>query len=230
LNPEIQAAKKASSTIPIVMIYGLAPVESGLVASLARPGGNVTGTTVDDPEGAGKKLEILREAVPRATRVTLLWEPEFAGIDAYVRETGRVATAMAIQLTLLPVRSLEELEAAFNMLAQNRPDALYVVPTGALFAHRARVIEFAARQRLPAVYTNKGSVTEGGLMAYLADQRALISRTAAIIDRILKGARPGDIPIEQPSKYELIVNLKTARELGLTLPQSLLLRADELIQ
>jgi putative ABC transport system substrate-binding protein len=230
VNPEIQAAKQATSLIPIVMVYGLAPVESGLVASLARPGGNVTGTTVDDPAGAGKKLEILREVVPGAKRITLIWEPEFPGMDAYIREAQRAATTLGIRLTLLPGRTLAELEAAFNLMDTDRPDALYVVPTGVLFNNRARVIEYAARQRLPAMYINKGSVAEGGLMAYLPDPNALLPRTAATIDRILKGAKPSEIPVEQPTKYQLVFNLKTARELGITLSPSLRTQVDEFIQ
>lgn len=230
LNPETLAAKRATSTIPIVMVIGMAPVETGLVASLARPGGNLTGTTIQAPEHGGKVLEVLRDAVPRATRVTILWEPEFPGMELYRRETERAAGAMGIRLTLLPGRTLAEMETAFTLIARDRPDALYVVPTGAIFTHRARVIEFAARQRLPAIYTSKLSVTEGGLISYAADQVALMRRTAAIIDRIFKGANPADLPIEQPTKYEFVINLKTAKALGLTIPQSVLLRADEVIE
>ena len=230
VNPEILAAKRATSTIPIVMIYGLTPVESGLVPSLARPGGNVTGTAVEDPEAAGKKLEILRDALPRLARVTVLLEPEYPGMLAYTRATERAAKAMGIRLTLLRVRSLEELEHAFTLITRDRPDALYVAAVGAVISHRARVIEFAALQRLPAIYTVNFVVKEGGLMAYAANQAALLRRTAAIFDRILKGARPADLPVEQPTQFELAINLKTAKTLGLTLPQSLLLRANEVIE
>ena len=230
LNPETQAAKRATSTIPIVMVLGMAVVETGLVASLARPGGNLTGTTIQAPEHGGKLLEVLRDAVPRVTRVTILWEPEFPGMELYRREAERAAQAMGIRLTLLPGRTLAELEAAFTLIVRERPDALYVVPTGAINTHRARVIEFAARQRLPAIYANIRSVAEGGLIGFAADQGALVRRTAAIIDRILKGAKPADLPVERPTRYELAVNLKTAKALGITFPQSLLLRADEIIQ
>ena len=229
-NPEILAAKRATTTIPIVMMYSSTPVETGLVASLARPGGNVTGTTIQGPETAGKILEVLHDAVPRAKRVALLFEPEFPGMQFYLRATERAAEAMGIRLTLLPGRSLAELETAFAVIARERPDALYVAMTGAIATHRARVIEFAARERVPAIYTGKLPVTEGGLMAYSQDFGPLVRRTAAIIDRILKGAKPADLPVEQPTNFELIINMKTANALGLTIPQSLLLRADEVIR
>jgi len=229
-NQETLAAKRATSTIPIVMAFSIAPVESGLVASLAHPGGNVTGTTLQGPETAGKILQVLRDAVPRVSRVTILFEPEFPGMKFYLRATERAAEAMGIRLTLLPGRTLAEIESAFTLSARERPDALYVVPTGAIFTHRARVIDFAARQRLPAIYTTKYPVTEGGLISYSQDQAALARRAAAIIDRILKGAKPAELPVEQPTKFDLVINLKTAKALGLTIPQSLLLRADEVIQ
>ena len=229
-NPEILAAKRATSTIPIIMRWALAPVESGLVASLARPGGNVTGTALEDPEMAGKKLEILRDALPRVARVTYLWQPDFPGMAAYGRATERAAKAMGIRLTLLPGGTLEEIERAFTLITKQRPDALMVASTGAIFANRAHVIEFAARQRLPVLYTVEGLVPEGGLMSYSADYRALQQRTAAIIDRVLKGAKPADIPVEQPTQYKLAINLKTAKALGLTIPQSVLLRATEVIE
>lgn len=229
-NPEILAAKRATSTIPIVMVRGLAPVEAGLIASLAHPGGNLTGTTIQAPELAGKSMEVLRDTVPRVTRVTILWDPDFPGLELYRREAERAADAMGIRLTLLPGRTLAELETAFTVTARERPDALLVVPTGAIFTHRTRVIEFAARQRLPAIYTSKLSVTEGGLISYASDPGALVLRTAAIIDRVLKGARPVDVPVEQPTKYELVINMKTAKALGLTIPQSVLIRADEVIR
>jgi putative ABC transport system substrate-binding protein len=229
-NPEILAAKRATSTIPIVMVRGLAPVETGLIASLARPGGNLTGTTIQAPELGGKSMEVLRDTVPRATRVTILWDPDFPGLELYRREAERAADAMGIRITLLPVRTLVELETAFTLTARERPDALFVVPTGAIFTHRTRVIEFAARQRLPAIYTSKLPVIEGGLISYASDPGALVRRSAAIIDRVLKGARPVDVPVEQPTKYELVIDMKTAKALGLTIPQSVLIRADEVFQ
>jgi putative ABC transport system substrate-binding protein len=228
-NPEILAAKRATSTIPIVMVLALTPVESGLVSSFARPGGNVTGTTLEDPESAGKKLEVLRDAVPRVSRVALLWEPAFPGMDAYGHAARRAADAMGIELTFLRVGNPAELEEAFDSIDRRRPDALYVVPAGAVFTQRARIIEFAAHRRLPALYTTTQPVIEGGLLSYSADLRAVVRRTAAIIDRLLRGTKPVDIPVEQPTRYELVINLHTAKALGMTIPPSLLARADRVI-
>jgi len=230
LNAETMAAMRATTTIPIVMALTLAPVESGLVASLAHPGGNVTGTTIQGPETAGKMLQVLRDAVPNTTRVIYLWEPGFPGLEPYRLATERAGAAMGIRLTGLPVRTLAELESALAVVGRKRPDALYVVPTGAIFKHRARVIEFAARQRLPAIYTSPPAPAEGGLMSYSANLQALSRQTAAIIDRILKGAKPADLPVEQPAHFALVINMKTAKALNLKIPQSLLLRADRVIE
>jgi len=230
LNPEILAAKRVTSTIPIVMVFSSTPVESGLVASLARPGRNVTGTTVQAPELAGKMLEALRDAVPRLVRVACLVEPEYPGMHLYRRQTERAAEAMGIRLTFVNVHTAAELDGALGLIAQTRPDALFVSMTGAIVAQYRRVIDFAARQRLPALYSTGGPVIDGGLMSYAADFAALTRRSAAMIDKILKGAKPVDLPVEQPTKFELVVNLKTAKALGITIPQSLLLRADEVIQ
>jgi putative ABC transport system substrate-binding protein len=212
------------------MMFALAPVEIGIVTSYAHPGGNVTGTTVQAPVMGAKFVELLHDAVPRATRVTIIWQPEFPGMELYRREADRAAEALGIRLTLLPGGSLAELESALAKTAQDRPDALYVVTTGAIFTHIARVIQFAAHQRLPAIYTGRQFVVQGGLMSYQADRGALVRRTAAIIDRILKGAKPADLPVEQPTNFELVINLKTAKTLGLRIPQSLLARADEVIE
>jgi putative ABC transport system substrate-binding protein len=230
LNPEILAAKRATSTIPIVMIFASTPVESGLVASLARPGGNVTGTAVQSPELAGKMLEALRDAVPRLASAACLLEPEYPGIHLYRHQSERAAEAMGIRLTFVHVHTAAELDGALGLIAQDRPDALLVSMTGAIVAQYPRVIDFAARQRLPALYSTKGPVIDGGLMSYAADFAALARRSVAMIDRILKGARPADLPVEQPAKFELVINLRTAKAIGLTIPQSLLLRADEVIQ
>lgn len=229
-NPEILAAKRATSTIPIVMLAGLVPVEMGMVASLARPGGNLTGTVIINPDTAGKILQMLRDAVPRASRIFLLVdETGFPGMDLYDRVTRRAAASMGITLTQLQIGSVAELDAALDRIVRERPDAMKVV-WGTLRQHQARVIEFAARERLPVIYTNKAPVLEGGLMSYNVDYAALYPRTAAITDRILKGANPAEIPIEQPTRYELVINMKTAKALGLAIPQSLLLRADQVIE
>ena len=230
-NAEIVAAKKATSTIPIVMMAGLAIAEMGLVASLARPGGNLTGTVIIGPETAGKIIQMLHDAVPRATRVFLLVdEAGFPGMELYNRVSARAAAAMGIKLTQIQVGTVAELDAALARTAKERPDAIKVVGGRVLSPHRARVIDFVARQRLPAIYTSKLPVTEGGLMSYQSDPAELRPRTAAIADRILKGANPAEVPIEQPTRYELVINLKTAKALGIAIPQSLLVRADQVIE
>ena len=230
-NPEILAAKRATTTIPIIMVYALAPVESGLIASLARPGGNITGMSVEEVEISGKKLELLRDAVPRIARVVILWNPERPGMEAYRPAAERAAKAMGIRLTELSARNLEEIEHAFTVIAQDRPDALMVASWGAFFTHRARIIEFAARQRLPAMYSGgRYYAAEGGLMSYSFDSRGFPQRIAAMADHILKGAKPADIPVEQPTQFEIVINLKTAKALGLAIPQSVLLRATEVIE
>ena len=230
-NAEIVAAKKATSTIPIVMMAGLAIAEMGLVASLARPGGNLTGTVIIGPETAGKIIQILHDAVPRATRVFLLVdEAGFPGMELYNRVSARAAAAMGIKLTQIQVGTVAELDAALARTAKERPDAIKVVGGRVLSPHRARVIDFVARQQLPAIYTSKLPVTEGGLMSYQSDPAELRPRTAAIADRILKGANPAEVPIEQPTRYELVINLKTAMALGIAIPQSLLVRADQVIE
>jgi len=229
-NPETLAAKRATSTIPTIMFVSLAPQEAGLIASLAHPGGNVTGTTIQAPEIPGKFLELLKDTVPNLKRVTILWEPDFPGIELYRVEAERAAQALGIRLTLLPVRTLADLGSALVRMASDRPDALFVATTGAIYTHMAQVIEFAMGQRLPAIYGSTVAVLEGGLMSYIAEIVLLCRRAAAIIDRILKGAKPGEIPVEQPSRFELLINLKTAKALGITVPQSVLLRADEVIQ
>jgi len=229
-NAEALAAKRATSTIPVVFVLVNSPVELGLVASLARPGGNVTGTTIQAPELAGKMLEVLRDAVPRVHRVACLLEPDYPGMELYRRQTERAADVMGIRPAFLPVRTAGDLESALGLIARDRPDALLVSPTGAVFEHRARVIEFAGHQRLPAIYSIKLLVTEGGLMSYTADFAAVRRRCAAMIDQILRGARPADLPVEEPTKFELVINLKTAKALGITIPQSVLMRADEVIQ
>lgn len=229
-NSEILAAMRATTTIPIVMMFSQVPVESGLVASLVRPGGNVTGTTTHGPETAGKILEVLHDTIPRAKRVAVLWESANPGMEPYRQATERAAAAMGIRLTLLPVQNIGEIEASLVAIVKQRPDALMIVPTGAIMIHRARVIEFAARQRLPAIYTFKRPVIEGGLISYSQNFVDLATRSASFVDRILKGAKPGDLAVEQPTTFELVVNMKTADALGLRIPESVLIRADEVIR
>ena len=212
----------ASKTIPIVMRGGgLDPVEAGLVESLARPGGNVTGITNLDPELGGKRLELLKEAVPKVARVAVLYDPANPGSVREVKEVLPVA-ARALGLTLQPweVRAADGFERVFAALNKQRPDGLYV-PGGPLMgANRKRIAGFAIKSRLPSMYSNKEYVDAGGLMSYGADLADSYRRVANYVDKILKGAKPADLPVEQPTKFELVINLKTAKQIGLTIPQS----------
>jgi putative ABC transport system substrate-binding protein len=225
----IRAAKDATTTIPIVLYGNFDPVAAGFVASLARPGGNITGVLIA-PGGtlAGKKLELLKEAVPRATRIALLApvDPDFS---RQVQEAQKAASSLGVKLVVVEVRD-GDYERAFATIAADRPDALFVGANAQFLIDRKRVIDLAAKHRLPAIYEWPEQAEDGGLMAYGTSIAGLSQRAAACIDRIFKGAKPGDLPIEQPSKFVLVINLKTAKALGLTIPPSLLSRADEVIQ
>ncbi len=229
-NPDVEAAKRATSTIPILMLYGAVPVEMGLIASFARPGGNVTGTTLHGPETAAKMLQLLHDTVPRVKRVAVLLNRDLPLLQPYIRASESAAVAMGVQLPLLRAATLVELDASLAAIRKDRPDALYVVMNGVLNTHRQRVIEFAARERLPAIYTDKPPVTDGGLMSYSYNHDDLVKRCAAIADRILKGAKPVDIPVEQPTRMDFAINMKTAKAMGLTIPQSVRLQATEVIE
>ena len=224
----IRAAKNATKVIPIVMAFGEDPVVKGLVASLARPGGNITGVSlVAAGTMAAKRVEVFKEAVPRARRIALLtWHRTEA---AQVKEAEQAARALKIETVLVEVQN-GDYEGAFSTLAAERADGLFVLSNPILDRNRKRIIALAARHRLPAIYEWRHSAEDGGLLAYGAKVRELNRRVAAYVDKILKGAKPADLPVEQPTKFELVINLKTAKALGLTIPQSLLLRADEVIQ
>jgi putative ABC transport system substrate-binding protein len=225
LNQETLVAKQATASIPIVMLFGVAPVEAGLVASLARPGGNVTGTTVA-PIAPSKYLELLKEAFPKMARVAVLWDPTFprpATLEAEARK-------LALTLTLIEVQRPDEVEAALAKITQARPGALCVVPGGALLARIQQIIDFAAQHHLPTIFPARSIVDAGGLMSYGYDRAALLRRGASYVDRILRGAKPADLPVEQPAAIQLVINLKTAKALGLTIPPSLLTRADQVIE
>jgi len=210
---------------------GIDPVEAGLVESLARPGGNVTGITNLSRELAGKRLELLKEAVPKLARVAVLYAPASPGSALYVKEDLPVA-ARALGLTIQPweVRDADGFETVFAALKKQRPDGLYVTPDALMGAHQKRTIGFALESRLPSMYSNREAVDAGGLMSYSADPADSYRRVAYFVDRILKGAKPADLPVEQPKKFELGINLKTAKQLGLTIPQSMLYRADRVIR
>ncbi len=224
-----RAAKEATSTIPIVMVYVVDPVRAGLVASLAHPGGNVTGVSFTaGPEIAGKHLQLLKEAVPTLSRVAVLSAPGVAATS--LRETEVAARALGLTLQPYEVREPKEFERAFTAMTKARAEALLVLAALPNFSHRQRIAEFAAQSRLPAMYPGREYVEAGGLMAYAANAPAMFRRAATYVDKILKGAKPADLPVEQPTKFDLIINLKAAKALGLTIPQSLLNRADEVIQ
>lgn len=229
-NMEIQAAMRATATIPIVMMYATAPVETGLVASLAHPGGNVTGTCTNVPEMAGKMIEVMHQLVPRMSRMAYLFEPDYPGIALYQRAGERAAAALRIRFDAVAVRKAEDFDAAFTTLDRERPDALLVSMTGPVLGAFRSVIHYAAARRLPAIYSTTTPVPEGGLVAYAFDPVALARRTASIVDRLLKGAKPRETPIEEPAEFRLAINLKTAAALGLTVPPAILLQAKEVVQ
>jgi ABC-type uncharacterized transport system substrate-binding protein len=232
-DPQTQAAKNATKTIPIVMTgRGLDPVEAGLVESLARPGGNVTGITNINRELGGKRLELLKEAVPKLARVAVLYDPAQSGSVLEVKEVLPVA-AGALRLTLQPwdVRDAAGFEKVFAALNKQRPDALSVLTGGPLMnANQKRIVGFALKSRLPSVYTGREFVDAGGLMSYAADLADSYRLVAWYVDKILKGAKPADLPVQQPTKFELVINLKTAKQIGLTIPPNVLARADRVIK
>jgi putative ABC transport system substrate-binding protein len=230
-NPITVAAMKATTTIPIVMTVGLDPVGTGLVASLARPGGNVTGLAVDAGSTIlGKRFELLKEVVPNLSRVGVLFNPDVAATRT--RLTAMMEIAPTLGLTLVPVeaRRLDELEQAFAIMVRERAQAFVMQGDSVLFNHRSQIAEMALRNRLPAAYVQRELAEAGFLLTYGADIGDLYRRSAAFVDKIFKGAKPADLPVEQPVKFELVINMKTAKALGLTVPPSLLLRADEVIE
>ena len=229
----IRAAKDATKTIPIVMIGASAdPVEAGIVDSLAHPGGNVTGVTALTRELGGKRLDLLKEAVPKLARVAVLYDPASSVNVREVKEDLPVA-ARALRLTLQPweVRAADDLDRVFAAMRKQRPDGLYMVGGGPLMrANQKRIVDFALKSRLPSMYQGREFVDAGGLMSYGADLVDGYRRVAYFVDRILKGAKPADLPVEQPTKFELVINLKTAKQIGLTIPPEVLARANRLIK
>jgi putative ABC transport system substrate-binding protein len=223
-------AKRATSTIPIVMATGSDPVALGLVASLRQPGGNVTGVASISSDLSGKRLELLRDVAPRASRVAILGDERDAGTRLNVEETEAAARTAGLTIQKVPVGSATRLEAAFAAVVRERAGAVIIVSTARLFSYRKRIAELAVRHRLPTVVGLREYVEAGALVSYGTDFADLFRHAAVYLDKILKGAKPGDLPIEQPTKFELVINLKTAKALGLTIPPSLLRRADEVIQ
>jgi putative ABC transport system substrate-binding protein len=227
------AAKQATKTIPIVFVGAADPVQSGLVTSLARPGGNATGLSALSPELVGKCLELLAQAVPGVSRVAVLWQPGAQGerTDKDMLKGADVAArALGMRLQFVEARGPTEFDRAFSDMTRARADALTVLGSAMFNNERRRLVDLAAKNRLPAVYSGRASVDAGGLMSYGPNIADLWRRAATYVDKILKGAKPADLPVEQPTKFELVINLKTARALGLTIPPSLLQRADQVIE
>jgi ABC-type uncharacterized transport system substrate-binding protein len=227
-TPGALAAKQATRTIPIVMAVVADALAYQLVATLAQPGGNVTGLSTLARDLQGKQLEFLKEIVPRLSRIAVLVNPSNPFNDVLGRE--QVQQALRLKLELFEVKAAEEFEAVFAAIARQRPDALFMIADRFLLAHRARIVAFAARQRLPGMYPYKEFVEAGGLVSYAPSYPEMFRRSATYVDKILKGAKPADLPVEQPTKFEFVINLKTAKALGLTIPQSVLLRADQAIE
>ncbi len=226
----VLAAKKATATIPIVMRSTVDPVEAGFVASLARPGGNITGLVNFEPELHGKQLELLKEAVPTVTQVAVLRNPVSKAAASHLKETRAAARALGQQLQVLDVRGPEEFESAFSAMIKERSGALSVLVDPLFWSHLQRIADLATKSRLPAVYQRREFAEAGGLMSYGANLRDAFRRAATYVDKVLKGAKAADLPVEQATKFELVINLKTAKALGITIPQSVLIRADEVIQ
>jgi putative ABC transport system substrate-binding protein len=232
-TPAARAAQQATTTIPVVAVAMGDPVRDGLVASLARPGGNITGSTFLGPELVPKRLELLKEALPKVSRVAALWHPGAFGertSQDMLKGTEAAARTLGVHLQLVEVRRPDELDRAFSTMTRERSDALIVFPSSMLFSERRRIVALVAKSRLPSMFNNRESVELGGLISYGTNLADLNRRAATYVDKILQGAKPADLPVEQPIKFELVINLKAAKALGLTIPPSLLGRADEVIQ
>jgi putative ABC transport system substrate-binding protein len=228
-TPGVLAAQRVTNSVPIIMCIADDAVKQGLVTNLARPGANITGMAAFASELAGKRLELLREATSKVSRVALLWNPPGSSPD-YMKDTQTAARSLGVTLQSVEIRTADDFERAFASVLGGRAEALLVGPGQFLFSHQRRVVEFASNNRLPSIYAWKDPVSAGGLIAYGVNIPQAYRRAAYYVDKILKGTKPGDLPVEQPTKFDLVINLKTAKMLGLTIPQSLLVRADEIIQ
>jgi putative ABC transport system substrate-binding protein len=230
-RPAVVAAKQATSTIPIVIAPASSDaVATGLIVSLARPGGNVTGLTDELDQLSAKRMELLKETLPQAVRIAVLWNANDPGMNLRYRAIENAARILNVEVESLALQSPDDFDLVFTAMTRRRPDALFLVTDALTNMNQKRVVEFSATQRIPAMYESSVVVQQGGLMSYGPTAEDMFRRAAAYIDRILKGAKPADLPAEQPTKYDLSVNLKTARALGLTMPPSILLRADRVIE
>jgi putative ABC transport system substrate-binding protein len=228
-NAAALAAKQATQSIPIVMVAS-DPVRAGVVASLARPGGNVTGLTLIAPELSAKRLDLLREALPRMTLVAVIWNSSNPANAEYVRETEAAARSLGVQVQAIAVRSPAELDDALKTVADLRPNALITISDSMLASLRTRIVDFAMTNRLPGIFPNREFAELGGLMSYSPNLTDLVQQAGLLVDKVLKGAKPADLPVEQPTKLDLVINLKTAKALGITMPPHLLMLADEVLQ
>jgi putative tryptophan/tyrosine transport system substrate-binding protein len=229
-TPAIKAVAEQTKTIPIIMTVVADPVADGLVQSLRHPGGNVTGTTIISPELSGKRIELLKEAVPRLSRLAVLWNPTNPTHAVALRESQATARTLGLQTVPVAVQAAAEIERAFATMARERATALFVLDDAILFTERQRIADLALRNRLPVASGLNGYADAGAFLTYGARQSDTYYRAAFFVDKIIKGAKPTDLPVEQPTRFELVINLKTAKALGLTIPQSLLLRADQVIE
>jgi len=227
-TPGVRAAQHATASIPIIMCIADDAVKQGFVPNLARPGGNITGMA-SFAELSGKRLELLHEATPKVSRVALLWNPPGSSPD-YMKDTQMAARSLSVTIQSVEIRTADDFERAFASVLKGRAEALVVGPGQFLFTHQRRVVAFATDNRLPSIYAWKDPVSAGGLMAYGVNIPQVYRRAAYYVDKILRRIKPGDLPVEQPTKFDLVINLKTAKALGLTIPPSLLLRADHVIE
>jgi putative ABC transport system substrate-binding protein len=226
-----RAAKEATNTIPVVAVFAVDPVATGIIDSLARPGGNITGLTTLQRDLSGKRLELLTEAVPRLSRVAVLWDPNASGPAISFKEYEAAAHALKIQVQSLEVRGPNpDFEAAFQAVSTERASALIPIRNSLIKRYPKRIADLAMKKRLPSMCEGTDCVEAGGLMSYSVNQADSSRRVATYVDKILKGAKPADLPVEQPTKFELIINLKTAKQIGVTIPQSVLYRADKVIR
>ncbi len=226
-----QSAKQATGTTPVVFATAADPIGSGLIEGFGRPGGNLTGLSlIAGPEIGGKYLELLREAVPRVSRMAVIRNPDNPALTPLVKEMEVAARALGVELHLVAVRKADEFDGAFTAMVQRRVGAFVLLPDPVSLSHRVEIAELASKHRLPAMYGLREHVEAGGLMAYGVDLRHNCRRAATFVDKILKGAKPATLPVEQPTKFELVINLKAAKALGLTIPESLRLRTDDVIQ
>jgi putative ABC transport system substrate-binding protein len=229
-TPAATAAKNATKTIPIIMSGGTDPVATGLVTSLARPGGNITGVTIMNEELAGKRLELLKETNPKVSRLGVLWNSANPGAAVVFKQTKSSAQELSLSLQSLDVHTVNDLQGAFDGATRSGVNGLVLLATAPINNHLKLVADLAVKNRLPSIYDRSEFVEAGGLMSYGPNVTNMARRAATYVDKVLKGANPGDLPVERPTKFDFVINLKTAKQIGLTIPQSVLYRADKVIK